>query len=111
MMESKTLPPNFWDEDIKYASYIQNRVPHKNLYAVTPFESWSGNKPDVPHFNIFGSTAGARIQLDKRRDLEPQSKEFLFFGYSEYSKWYKLINLSTQKSLIKHKGMVPNSQP
>ena len=29
MMEAKTFPPKFWAEAIKYASYIQNRVPHK----------------------------------------------------------------------------------
>ena len=47
MMEAKTLPPKFWAKDIKYASYIQNRVPHKHLDGMTPFEAWSGNKLGV----------------------------------------------------------------
>ena len=67
---------------------------------MTPFESWSGHKPDVTHFNICGSRAWARIPTEKRKDLQPQSKECLFVGYSEYSKGYKLINLSTNKSFI-----------
>ena len=66
MMEAKTLPPNFWAKAIKYASYIQNRVPHKNLDGMTPFEAWSGHKPDVTHFNIFGSKAWARIPTKKK---------------------------------------------
>ena len=37
MMEAKNLPPNFWVEAIKCASYIQNSVPHKKLYVRTPF--------------------------------------------------------------------------
>ena len=74
MLESKTLPPNFWAKYINCASYIQNRVPHKNLDGFTAFESWSGNKLDVSHFRIFGSRAWARIPLDKRRYLEPQSQ-------------------------------------
>ena len=37
MMEAKTLPPNFWAEAINYAAYIQNRVPHKKIYGMTPF--------------------------------------------------------------------------
>ena len=37
MMKAKNLPPNFWDEAIKCASYIQNSVPHKQLYVMTPF--------------------------------------------------------------------------
>ena len=100
MMEAKTLPPKFWAEAIKYAAYIQNRVPHKQIYGMTPFEAWSGHKPDVTHFRIFGSKAWARIPTEKRKDLQPQSKECLFVGYSKDSKGYKLINLSTNKAFI-----------
>ena len=100
MMEAKNLPPKFWDEAIKCASYIQNRVPHKQFDGMTPFEAWSGHKPDVSHLRIFGSRAWARIPLDKRRGLEPQIQECLFVGYSEYSKGYKMINMRTQKSFI-----------
>ena len=61
MMEAKNLPPKFWAEAIKYAAYIQNRVPHKHLNGMTPFESWSGHKLDVTHFKNFGLRAWARI--------------------------------------------------
>ena len=61
MMEAKTFPPKFWVKAIKCASYIQYRVPYKHLYGMTPFKSWSGHKPYVTHFGIFGSKAWARI--------------------------------------------------
>ena len=67
MMEANTLPPKFWAEAINCASYIQNRVPHKQL------EAWSGHKLDVTHFRIFGSKAWARIPTEKRKDLQPQN--------------------------------------
>ena len=85
-MEAKTLPPNFWNEAIKFASYIQNRVPHKQLYGMTPFKSWSGHKSYVTHFRIFGSKAWAGIPTEKRKALQPQRQECLFVGYTEYSK-------------------------
>ena len=44
MMEAKTLPPKYWAEAINCAAYIQNRVPHKQLDGMTPFEAWSGHK-------------------------------------------------------------------
>ena len=100
MMEAKNLPPKFWAKAINYASYIQNRVPHKHLYGITPFKPWSRHKPDVTHFRIFGSKAWARIPTEKRKALQHQSQECLFGGYSEYSKGYKLINLSTNKAFI-----------
>ena len=67
---------------------------------MTPFKSWSGHKPNVTHFRNFGSKAWARIPTEKRKALKPQSQEFLLVGYSEDSKGYKLINLSTNKSFI-----------
>ena len=82
MMKAKNLPPKFWAEVIKCAAYFQNRVPHKNLDGMTPFKSWSGHKPDVTHFRIFGSRACTRIPTEKRKALQPQSQECLFVGYS-----------------------------
>ena len=72
MMESKNFPPNFCAEYINCASYIQNRVPHYYLDGINPSESWSGHKPYVTHFSIFGSRAWARIPTEKRKDLKPQ---------------------------------------
>ena len=54
----------------------------------------------MAHLRIFGSKVWAIIPSEKRKDLKPQSQEFLFVGYYEYSKGYKLINLSTKKSFI-----------
>ena len=54
----------------------------------------------MTHFRIFGSKAWARIPTKKRKELQPQSQECLFVGYSEYSKGYKLIKFSTKKSFI-----------
>ena len=86
MMEDKTLPPKFWDEAIKCSSYIYNRVPHNIIDGITPFESWSGHKPDVTHFRIFGSKTWDRIPTEKMKALQPQIQECLFDGYSKYSK-------------------------
>ena len=74
MMEAKDFPQKFWAEAIKCASYIQNRVPHKHIYGINPLKSWSGHKPDVTHFRIFGSRAWARIPTEKRKALQPQSQ-------------------------------------
>ena len=84
-----------------YAAHIQNRVPHKKLDGMTPFEAWSGHKLDVTHFRIFGSRVWARIPTEKRKDLQPQIQECIFFGYFEDSKGYNLINLRTNKLSLK----------
>ena len=83
MMEDKNLSPKFWEESINCASYIQNMVPHKQLDGMAPFEAWSGNKPDVTYFRIFGSKAWDRIPTEKRKALQTQSQKCIFVGYSE----------------------------
>ena len=52
----------------------------------TPYEAWCGHKPSVSHFKVFGSKAWARIPLEKRKDLQPQRKDYIMVGYAKYAK-------------------------
>ena len=72
MLESKKLDANLWAEAMKAKAYIHNRVTHSSVKRNTPFEEYFGHKPDVSNLRVFGSTAWARIPLDKRRDLQPK---------------------------------------
>jgi hypothetical protein len=54
----------------------------------------------VSHFRIFGSRAWAHIPTDKRKDLEPQSVECIFFGYPEGVKGYILLDSHTEKFIL-----------
>jgi transposase InsO family protein len=65
MLQSNSLALKLWVEVINCATYIQNRVPHKSLKGITPFEAWCGKKPKVSHFRIFGCRARAHIPSDK----------------------------------------------
>ena len=69
MMEAKDLNPKIWDEAINCDTYVQKKYPHKSLESKTPFEAWSGHKPNVSHFMVFGSQAWARIPPEKRKAL------------------------------------------
>ena len=100
MLESKKLATNLWDEAMHAAAYIQNRVPHSSVKGKTLFEAYFGHKPDVSNLRVFGSTAWARIPLDKRRDLQPQSIECLFIGYIDESKCFNLIDIKTKYIII-----------
>ena len=57
MIQEKDLSPNLWDEAIDCAAYIQNMSLHKSVKGKTPYDTWFGHKPNVSHFNIFGSSA------------------------------------------------------
>ena len=100
MLESKKLAANLWVEAMNAAAYIQNRVPHSSVEGKTPFEAYFGHKPDVSNLRVFGSTAWARISLDKRRDLQLQSIKCMFIGYPDESKGFKLLDIRTKKIII-----------
>ena len=99
-MEENGLSPKLWDEAINCVAYVQNRSPHKALDGKTPYEAWSGHKPNVSHFRVFGSKAWARLHLEKRKALKTQIKESIMVGYIEYAKSYKLFDPSSQKEII-----------
>jgi hypothetical protein len=81
MLHAKSLPQRLWIESLNYETYIQNISPHRSVKDNNPYEAWSGLKPEMAHFRIFGSRAWAQIPSEKRKALDPQSTEGIFFGY------------------------------
>jgi hypothetical protein len=76
------------------------QTPHRSVKDKTPFEDWSGLKPEVTHFHIFGSRTWARIPSEKRNALDPQSIEYIFVGYPNGVKGYRLIDPSMDQLII-----------
>jgi hypothetical protein len=39
MLHAKSLPERLWAEALNYATYIQNRSPHRSFKDMTPYEA------------------------------------------------------------------------
>jgi len=100
MIHSRSLAPQYWVDAINYACYIQNRVPHRALKGVTPFEAWNSQKPSVKHFQVFGSPTWAHIPTEKCKALDPQSRPCIFVGYPDGVKGYRLLHPTTHRLFI-----------
>ena len=100
LLQAKNIPPSLWEEVVNYASYLQNRVPHKSVVGGIPFEALHGHKPNVSHLRVFGSKAWAKIPIDKRNSFQGQSRECIMLGYADDAKAYKLMDFSTRKCFI-----------
>ena len=90
MLHDQGLPLFFWAEACNTVVYLQNRSPHRALGNVTPKEAFSGKKPDVGHFRIFGCITYSYVPKEKRTKLEPTADKGIFVVYSETSKAYRI---------------------
>ena len=94
------IPKSFWLEAVNWSIHILNRSPTLAVKNMTPEEAWSGRKPTVDHFRIFGCVAYAHIPNQKRKKLDDKGEKCIFLGVSDQSKAYKLYNPNTKKILI-----------
>jgi hypothetical protein len=67
---------------------------------VTPEEAWSGIKPFVHHFRVFGCLAYAHVPDNHRKKLDNMSIKCDYLGLSEESKAYKLYDPIEKKIII-----------
>jgi hypothetical protein len=66
MIHDQDLPIHLWAEATKMTMYVQNKSPHKVLENKTLEEMFSGEKPKVIHFRIFGYPVFLFTSLRKR---------------------------------------------
>ena len=101
MLHHKSLPKHFWAEALAVAVYVRNRVTSRGLPGnTTPFEVWTGEKPNLAHLRVFGSKCWYTVPKQGRRKLDPRAKEAIFIGYSRGAKGYKLWNQKSQKVVL-----------
>lgn len=58
----------------------------------TPYEAWTGKKPNLSHTRIFGSTAYAHIPKIQRKKLDPKSRKLIVVDYEKDSTNYRLYD-------------------
>ena len=88
MLSHSTLPVNLWMEALKTAAHILNRVPSKSV-PKTPYELWTGKKPTLNYFHVWGCPAEARIFNPVMGKLDPKTVSCHFIGYPDKSKAYR----------------------
>jgi hypothetical protein len=61
MIHDQSLPMTLWAEACMTTVYVQNRIPHQVLKNITPKEAFTGVKPEIGHFRIFGCPLYLRV--------------------------------------------------
>jgi hypothetical protein len=66
----------------------------------TPEDAFSGKKPKVGDFRVFGCLTYSHVPSKKRTKLEPTTKKGIFVGYSETSKAFHIYIPSLRKTIM-----------
>ena len=97
MLLDSGLPKYLWAEAIATACYLHNRSPTVSVKDMTPYQAWTGQKPDLAHIRVFGSTAYAHQPAEKRQKLDARAIKLKMIGYAPHSKGYKLWDSKTRR--------------
>ncbi|GJS93537.1 retrovirus-related pol polyprotein from transposon TNT 1-94 [Tanacetum coccineum] len=82
-------------------SNSNKRSPTLAVRNICPEEAWSGFKPSVAYFKVFGSIAYVHIPDCKRIKLDDKSKKCVFIGVSEESKAYRLYDPVSKRIIVR----------
>ena len=100
MLSDKNIPKTFWPEAVNWTIYVLNRCPTLAVKDVTPKEAWSGVKPSVDHFWVFGCIAHVHVPEEKRTKLDNRSITCVLLGVSKESKGYRLFDLVAKRVVM-----------
>ena len=64
-------------------------------------ESFTGKKPEVSHFRIFGWLTYSHVPSEKRTKLDPTVENGIFVGYDETSKAFHIYLPSLSKFIVR----------
>jgi hypothetical protein len=68
---------------------------------MTPEEAFSGKKPEVGHFRIFGCITYSYVPFEKTTKLESMVERGIVVGYSETSKAFRIYLPSLRKTVLR----------
>ena len=98
LLHSAELGPEFWSYAIQHAVYIKNRLPHMSIKN-TPFEAFTGTKPDMHNFKIFGSKVYAKKPGKRPFKLDHHTASGYFLGYTATDK--NVVYIDSQSGKVK----------
>ena len=78
---------------IAYSMSCAHRASKK--IKVSPYKLWNGRKPNLDYIKVWGCLAFYRVVDPKRTKLGSRAIKSVFVGYTENSKAYKLLDLSS----------------
>lgn len=98
MLYSAKVPIELWDEAIRTAVYLRNRLPNKSTQR-TPFELFMQRKPSLKHLVSFGTEAHVVISGHHLTKFEPRTEPGHVVGFTARSNTYRVYLCQSKRVL------------
>jgi dUTP pyrophosphatase len=99
LLHCAQLGPEYWSWAILHATYLKNRLPHHAIHK-TPYEAYTGNRPNLKHLRIFGSPITARNPGRRPAKLDIHASHGIFLGYTATHRNVYYLDSNTKKVKI-----------
>ena len=94
------LPSHLWDEAIRQATYLINRVATRSLEGKTLYEALKLQKPNLSYIKVFGCVCHARTERARRKKLDDRSRTLVHLGTEPGSKAYRLLDPLSKRIVV-----------
>lgn len=96
MLTEGKLDNEMWGFAVLTAAYQINRSP-SSIINTTPYEMWTGKRPNLKNLQIFGSTVYTK-NLQYLKKLDDRGQKGIFVGYALNG--YRVMNPNTRKIYV-----------
>ena len=92
MLIEADIPAKHWGPAMLTVVYLRNRLPspRDKEKGRTPYELWTGKKPDMRKLRVFGTTCYIHIHTNRKK-FAPKAEEGTFLGYDPVSDAYIVL--------------------
>lgn len=94
------LDISFWEEAVRAAVYVRNRLPNSRTKGSTPYELFYGRKPSVSHLVRFGQPAHLLQNGPGILKFDAKTSKCLIVGYGDRINTYRCWDLSKKQIVI-----------
>jgi transposase InsO family protein len=92
MLDEYKTSDRFWAEAVNTTCHATNRLYLHKLLKKTTYELFTGNKPNVSYFRVFGSKYYVLQKRSKSSKFAPRVYEGFLLGYDSSSCTYRVFN-------------------
>jgi hypothetical protein len=99
LLYSAGLSAKFWSAALIHAVYLKNRLYYKAI-GKTPYEGWTGIKPELDHLRTFGALVMARKPGKRPAKADRHTAHGVLLGFRSSTKHVRYFDLTTNREKL-----------